>query len=132
MFKWQRCSGQDLGFPKRGANPKGVIRLIFSENCMKIKKIGTGGGVSKILPCRPLLISVLLKKKALWKLIRSFCIVNSRCNGEIHTWEFYARRAGILYGAMWREVAPQLIELRGRNTIQVSESGTQVIICEDL
>ena len=70
--------------------------------------------------------------KALWKLIRSFCIVNSRCNGKIHMWEFYARRAGTLYGTVWREVSPQLIELRGRNTIQASDSGTQVMIYEHL
>ena len=53
--------------------------------------------------------------------------LNSRCRGEIYQWEFYARRAGIFYGAVWREVAPQLIQLRGRNTIHASGSGTQVI-----
>ena len=61
--------------------------------------------------------------KILW--IRDF--KNCRCNGEIYKWEFYVREAGILYGAVWREINSELLQFRGENRIEAAHNGTQVI-----
>ena len=44
----QNLAGADPGFPREGTNSKvghqSIIRINFSENCMKMKKNGPTGG----------------------------------------------------------------------------------------
>ena len=35
--------------------------------------------------------------------------------------------AGILYGAVWREINSELLQFRGENRIEAAANGTQVI-----
>ena len=52
-----------------------------------------------------------------------------RCVGEVYQWKFYARKAGVFYAAVWRQIKPQELRLRGRNRIEVDSEGAKVDLC---